>query len=86
MIARAAGRRLLAWVIEHNSHGCAFDTLCWLPDGDFPNTPEAWRRIPWLDEPLYDNTEQIASYVQGDGTDAQRVALADGIREGRKGS
>lgn len=34
--------------------------------------------LPW------DTIESIAAYVAGDGSDAQRVALADGIREGRR--
>lgn len=34
--------------------------------------------MPWHD------IEEIAAYVAGDGSDAARVALADGIREGRR--
>jgi hypothetical protein len=44
--------RLLAWVIEHNSHGLIFDTLVFLPEGEEPETKEEWRRMPWLDQPL----------------------------------
>lgn len=29
-------------------------------------------------------TAEIAAFVQGDGTDPQRMAIADAIREGRK--
>ncbi len=32
----------------------------------------------------YETIESIALYVAGDGSDPQRVALADGIREGRR--
>jgi hypothetical protein len=35
------------------------------------------RGIPWR------TLEEIAAYVEGDGTDAQRMALADGIRTSR---
>ena len=35
------------------------------------------RGVPWP------NVEAIAMWVEGDGTDSQRIALADGIREGR---
>lgn len=36
------------------------------------------RRMPWPD------VDAIAAWVAGDGTDAVRIALADGIREGRR--
>jgi len=32
----------------------------------------------------WQSIEDIAAWVQGDGTDALRAALADGIREGRR--
>lgn len=34
--------------------------------------------LPWQE------VEQIAAYVRGDGSDVQRQALADGILEGRR--
>lgn len=33
---------------------------------------------------LWQSVEEIAKYIEGDGTDAQRMALADGIRQGPK--
>jgi hypothetical protein len=42
--------RLLAWGVIHNSHGTHVDRLCFLPEGDKPDTDIAWVRLPWLDE------------------------------------
>ena len=43
------GRKLDAWIIEHNSHGEVYDTPIWLPKGEKPETDELWVRAPWLD-------------------------------------
>lgn len=55
------------------------------PDGEL--IAEAFAQLSeWFDcgkIPVRHDVERIAAWVQGDGTDAQRVALADGIRAGR---
>lgn len=43
------GRKLEAWIIEHDSHGEVYDTPIWLPEGDKPETKKLWVRAPWLD-------------------------------------
>jgi hypothetical protein len=45
------GKRMLAWAIRHDSHGIHYDTLCFIPEGEVPETDFEWRRLPWLDEP-----------------------------------
>lgn len=55
----ASLRRLLAWAIEHNSHGLYLDTLIFLPEGDRPETEAEWVRLPWLDQPL--DTPRLAT-------------------------
>lgn len=45
--------RMLAWAMRHDSHGVHYDTLCFLPEGDEPDTTgDKWLRLPWLDEPM----------------------------------
>ncbi len=43
-------KRLCAWAIKHDSHGLVLDTLCFLPEGEVPDTKANWCRLPWLDE------------------------------------
>jgi hypothetical protein len=43
--------RMLAWGVIHNSHGTSVDTVCFMPEGERPDTDIAWVRLPWLDEP-----------------------------------
>lgn len=45
------GRRWLAWGVLHEAHGLVIGSVCWLPDGDRPDTAERWTRLPWLDQP-----------------------------------
>src|SRR3989304_1489269 len=52
-------RRLLAWMIQHDSHGISFDTLCFLPEGEVPETMKEWRRMPWLDQELIEGHHGI---------------------------
>lgn len=46
-----SSKRMLAWMISHNAHGSAMDSLCFLPEGDEPETKANWRRVEWLDQP-----------------------------------
>jgi hypothetical protein len=46
-------RKLLCWMIRHNSHGLSLDTAVWLPAGDKPETNADWVRAPWLDQPAH---------------------------------
>jgi hypothetical protein len=54
---------LIAWVIEHNSHGIVFDTLVFLPEGEEPETKEEWRRMPWLDQSLAPFDPKICAFA-----------------------
>ena len=52
IIANSSGvLRWLAWALQHSAHGPCIDTLCFLPEGDEPDAPGDWVRLPWLDQP-----------------------------------
>jgi len=57
-MAPTTNKRLLAWAIEHDSHGISIDTMIFLPDGDKPEGKEKWLRLPWLDQPETKPPEQ----------------------------
>jgi len=39
-----------AWAIKHDSHGIYLTDICFLPDGEKPETDCNWVRCPWLDK------------------------------------
>ena len=52
----------------------------------FTQPDEAWPYDAARELVPFRDLEEIAAWVRGDGTDAQRSALADGILEGRRGA
>lgn len=44
-------KKMICFVIKHDSHGISHDTPVWLPEGDAPETNMDWIRAPWLDKP-----------------------------------